>query len=106
MNFPPADSLLNGHSLHHEISGREIIRITIDLAPCHAGGKRPCTIFYGLDGKPTGGRSEHLTDDLIAAYAEAFPLVLEYNEPEPIKTTREWLDEARASGWADKPESN
>jgi len=106
VNFPPADSLLNGHSLHHEISGREIIRITIDLAPCHAGGKRPCTIFYGLDGKPTGGSHEHLTDDLIASYAAVFPLVLEYNEPAPLETNGEWLDKARASGWGDDPKSN
>lgn len=74
------DDLLMGHKFVHMDSGREVIRVMNDLNPEHPEW-RSCTVFYGTDGKWTGGRYETLTEALLASY-EAMPLVLEYDEPE------------------------
>jgi hypothetical protein len=100
MNFPPIDSLLKGHSFVHANSNKEIIRISVDyMEEHHAGGKRSCTVYYDLDGKPTGGKSVLLTDDLVADYSAAFPLRLDFREIAPEESMPEWIARKRAEGW-------
>lgn len=72
----PVDDLRLGHSLFHADSGREVLRVSNDNPRW-----RSVLVIYDPDGKWAGGRTEPLTDALMASYGD-MDLMLEYEEPE------------------------
>ena len=68
----PVSDLTVDDEFHHAESGKVVLRVRAR----GTDGEPSMVIFYGVDGQFTGGTYDRLTDEMLAEYAAAMPLVL------------------------------
>lgn len=59
-----------------EVRHAESDRVVLRVRGRGTDGHPSVVIFYGVDGQPTGGTYDRLTDEMLAEYAAAMPLIL------------------------------
>lgn len=68
----PVCDLIVDDEFRHAESGTVVLRVR----GRGTDGEPSVVTFYGVDGQPTGGTYDRLTDEMLAEYAAAMPLIL------------------------------